>query len=199
VVADERSSKYLRRLPLGERLPLGDLLEDPLFPFEGEIRMRPLEAPIVPEPGRYGEDAADCGLCASDHEHTIWQGERWRVQSRAEPHGLPMVAVLLPVAHHDLEDLPPDLAAELGVMVVRVARAVRSLDPVGRVHVARWGDGSYHAHVWFLARPRGMWQMRGAMLAIWDDLLPRMPEDEWLANRRAVAAALAAQEGMARV
>jgi hypothetical protein len=44
-----------------------------------------------------------------------------------------------------------------------------------------------------------MWQMRGAMLAIWDDLLPRMPEDEWLANRRAVAAALAAQEGMARV
>jgi hypothetical protein len=67
------------------------------------------------------------------------------------------------------------------------------------VHVARWGDGSYHAHVWFLARPRGMWQMRGAMLAIWDDLLPRMPEDEWLANRRAVAAALAAQDGMARV
>ena len=62
-------------------------------------------------------------------------------------------------------------------------------------HVNRWGDGSHHVHVWFLARPRGMWQMRGAMLAIWDDLLPKVPAEEWAANRRAIAAALAEDGG----
>ena len=46
-----------------------------------------------------------------------------------------------------------------------------------------------------LARPRGMWQMRGAMLAIWDDLLPRVPQAEWEASRRALAAALAEDGG----
>jgi diadenosine tetraphosphate (Ap4A) HIT family hydrolase len=116
---------------------------------------------------------------------------------RREPHGLPMIAVLQPKAHHDLDDLPPDLAAELGPMIQRVARAIGRLDGVGRVHVNRWGDGSHHFHVWFLARPTGMWQMRGAMLAVWDDLLPTVPEDEWAANRRAVAAAMAEGGGAA--
>ena len=36
-----------------------------------------------------------------------------------------------------------------------------------------------------------MMQMRGAMLAIWDDLLPPLPDDELAANLRTVAAALA--------
>jgi diadenosine tetraphosphate (Ap4A) HIT family hydrolase len=104
-----------------------------------------------------------------------------------------MVAVLQPKAHHDLDDLPPELAAELGPMIQRVARAIGRIGSVGRVHVNRWGDGGSHFHVWFLARPKGMWQMRGAMLAVWDDLLPKVPADEWDANRRAVAAALAGE------
>jgi diadenosine tetraphosphate (Ap4A) HIT family hydrolase len=188
-------SEYAARLPIGERMPVDELLDDPLFPFEGELRVLPLEPPLVPEPERYGVAAADCRLCRGEGEQAIWEDDRWRLLSRAEPHGLPMVAVLIPRTHHDLEDLPADFAAELGPMMQRVARAMGRLDSVGRVHVNRWGDGSFHFHVWFLARPRGMWQMRGAMLAIWDDLLPRVPVDEWHANRRAVAGALAEEGG----
>jgi hypothetical protein len=44
-----------------------------------------------------------------------------------------------------------------------------------------------------------MWQMRGAMLAVWDDLLPRVPQEEWDANRRTVATAMAAGGGTARI
>ena len=80
-------------------------------------------------------------------------------------------------------------------MIQRVARAIGSLEDVGRVHVNRWGDGSEHFHVWFLARPKGMWQLRGALLAAWDDLLPRVPQEEWDRNRRAVAERLAADGG----
>jgi diadenosine tetraphosphate (Ap4A) HIT family hydrolase len=129
----------------------------------------------------------------------IWEDDHWWLIADREPAGLPMVAVLLSKAHHDLEDLPLELAAELGPMTQRVARAIGTLEGIGRVHVNRWGDGSLHFHVWFLARPYGMWQMRGAMLAVWDDLLPRVPQEEWDANRRTVATALAAGGGTARI
>lgn len=190
-MTDERASDYVRRLPIGERLPVDELLDDPLFPFEGDLRLRALEEPLLPEPERFGIDPADCGLCRGDGAQPIWEDEHWRLRSRAEPHGLPMVGVLVPRSHHDLEDLPPPLAAELGPMIQRVARSIGRLESVGRVHVNRWGDGSFHFHVWFLARPRGMWQMRGAMLAVWDDLLPRVPAEEWEASRRTVASAMA--------
>ena len=80
-------------------------------------------------------------------------------------------------------------------MIQRVARAIGSVEDVGRVHVNRWGDGGEHFHIWFLARPRGMWQLRGALLAAWDDLLPKVPQEEWDRNRRAVADAMAAGGG----
>ena len=117
----------------------------------------------------------------------VWQDEHWALGIPAEPSGLPVIAVLISRAHHDLEDLPAELAAELGPMIQRVARAVGSLEDVGRVHVNRWGDGGEHFHVWFLGRPKGMWQLRGALLAVWDDLLPKVPQEEWDRNRRAVA------------
>jgi hypothetical protein len=68
---------------------------------------------------------------------------------------------------------------------------------VGRAHFSRWGDGSEHFHLWFLARPLGMMQMRGAMLAVWDDLLPRVPDAERSEAARVVAAALAEGGGEA--
>ena len=80
-------------------------------------------------------------------------------------------------------------------MIQRVARAIASVQEVGRVHVNRWGDGSEHFHIWFLARPQGMRQLRGALLAVWDDLLPKVPQSEWDRNRRAVAEAMAAGGG----
>jgi diadenosine tetraphosphate (Ap4A) HIT family hydrolase len=190
----EQPSDYVRRLPIGQRLPVGEMVDDPLFPFEGEMTTHPLDPPVLPEPPRRGEPGGDaCGACSGNGVTPDWEDERWMVLIGPEPHGLPMVAVLQPKAHHDLDDLPPELAAELGPMIQRVARAIGRIGSVGRVHVNRWGDGGSHFHVWFLARPKGMWQMRGAMLAVWDDLLPKVPADEWDANRRAVAAALAGE------
>ncbi|MDH4334848.1 MAG: hypothetical protein OEW24_06255 [Chloroflexota bacterium] len=193
----EQPSAYLRRLPIGRRLALGEVANSDLFPLEGEILVKPLEPPILPEPPRRGEPGGDpCPVCAGKlGNFVVWRDERWGLGIASEPSGLPMVAVLQPLAHHDLEDLPVELTGELGSMIQRVARAIGRLDAVGRVHVNRWGDGSQHFHLWFLARPKGMWQMRGAMLAVWDDLLPGVPEEEWHEARRLVAAAMAEEGG----
>ncbi|WP_089299112.1 hypothetical protein [Actinoplanes regularis] len=102
-----------------------------------------------------------------------------------------MVLILECRSHLDLGDLPNLLAAELGVMTVRLERAIRSLDGVARVHVNRWGDGSAHLHMWFLARPYGRLQLRGTFLSLWDDILPVIPEQRWRENLALVAAWLA--------
>jgi len=83
-----------------------------------------------------------------------------------------------------------DLAADLGVMLARVERAVRGVGEIGRVHLGRWGDGSAHLHWWFLARPARIPQLIGSFAAIWDDVVPPTPQDVWDANLAAVAAAL---------
>ncbi len=199
--AGEPPSAYLRRLPIGERLALGEVADSDLPPLEGEILIKPLDPPILPEPPRRGEAGGDpCLACANERSDFVVLGdERWRLGIASEPSGLPMVAVLQPIVHCDLEDMPSELASELGPMIQRVARAIGRVEAVGRVHVNRWGDGSQHFHLWFLARPKGMWQMRGAMLAVWDDLLPRVPDGEWLEARGRVAAAMAEEGGTARV
>ncbi|MGC9667012.1 hypothetical protein ACNTMW_10720 [Planosporangium sp. 12N6] len=102
-----------------------------------------------------------------------------------------MVLILESRSHLDLGDLPNMLAAELGVMTVRLERAVRSLDGVARVHVNRWGDGAAHLHLWFLARPYGHLQLRGTFLSLWDEILPPIPEHQWRENLALVAAWLA--------
>jgi hypothetical protein len=113
------------------------------------------------------------------------------------PTGLPMVLILESRSHLDLGDLPNLLAAELGVMTVRIERAMRSLDGVARVHVNRWGDGAAHLHLWFLARPFGALQLRGSFLLLWNDILPPVPEAAWRENLALVAAWLAEFGGRA--
>lgn len=107
------------------------------------------------------------------------------------PSGLPMVLILESRSHLDLGDLPNMLAAELGVMTVRLERAIRSLDGVARVHVNRWGDGAAHLHVWFMARPYGRLQLRGTFLTLWEEILPPIPEEQWRENLALIAAWLA--------
>jgi hypothetical protein len=85
----------------------------------------------------------------------------------------------------------PEVAAAMGTLIQRVAVAIGEIPGVARTHFSRWGDGSEHFHLWFLARPLGMMQLRGPMLAVWDDLLPAIPEEELRANTRIVAEALA--------
>ena len=188
-------SDYLRRLPIGQRISTAPLTGDALWPFDADLETVPLDEPQLPEPARAGVGGVDCPNCQPASEWAAWQDERWVVRIPREPTGLPIVVVLMTRAHHDLETLPPQLTAELGPMIQRVARAIAALDDVGRVHVNRWGDGSEHFHLWFLARPVGMRQLRGALLAAWDDLLPKVPQAEWERNRAEVVAAIAADGG----
>jgi hypothetical protein len=172
-------------------LPLPAFTSWPTFPFEGDLRVKKLADPVDEEPPRHGEDPSECSACRAPDSAYIWISERWRVRSLDRPTGLPMVLILESRSHLDMGDLTNLLAAELGVLTVRLERAIRSLDGVARVHVNRWGDGSAHLHVWFLARPIGRLQLRGTFLSLWDDILPRIPEAQWRENLAMVAAWLA--------
>ncbi len=171
----------------------------PTFPFAGDLRVKELEPPVAEEPVRQGEDPATCVACRTLDEGYIWVADRWRVKALDRPTGLPMVLILESRSHLDLGDLPNLLAAELGVMTVRLERAIRSLEGVARVHVNRWGDGSAHLHFWFLARPLGHLQLRGTFLSLWDDILPPISEVRWRENLAMVAAWLAEFGGRALV
>jgi len=168
-----------------------DFTKWPSFPLEGSFRVKQLDEPVAVEPPRKGEGSAECVSCNAPDDAYIWVSERWRVRAMDRPTGLPMVLILESRSHLDLGDLPNLLAAELGVMTVRLERAIRSLDGVARVHVNRWGDGSAHLHMWFLARPYGRLQLRGTFLSLWDDILPPISESQWRENLALVAAWLA--------
>lgn len=177
--------------------PLPDFVNWPSFPFEGDFTVKALEDPVDVEPPRKGEDIADCVACQNPDDAYIWVNERWRVRALERPTGLPMVLLLEPRSHLDFGDLPNLLAAELGVMSVRVERAIRSLDNIARVHVYRVGDGAVHLHLWFMARPRGRLQLRGTFLPMWDDILPPIAEAQWKESLSMVAAWLAEFGGTA--
>jgi diadenosine tetraphosphate (Ap4A) HIT family hydrolase len=171
------------------RLPLPELVGWDPFPFEGELLVKRLEDPVLPEPPRRGEDGADCPVCARPDDGYTWAGERWRLTVPDEPVPVPTV-LLEPREHVDLADLDEAMAAELGVMTVRLVRAGEAVPGVGRVHVDRIGDGMAHLHIWFVARPAGVLQLRGSCLMDWLDVLPPMPDDELQAFARVLAAAL---------
>jgi len=115
----------------------------------------------------------------------VEEPRHWRI-SVAEPSGAPLILVLAPLAHHDFTTLPKEHAAEMGQIMVALGAAMEALPSVARVHVSKWGDGAAHAHIFFFARPIRMPQLRGTMLAVWDDFLPRIPVDVRDANTRAV-------------
>jgi diadenosine tetraphosphate (Ap4A) HIT family hydrolase len=170
------------------RLPLPDVATWDIFPFEGEILVRRLEVPVLPEPPRHGDGDDPCGACADGVSRAIWSDDRWKLVALKEA-SIPIV-LLEPVAHLDFADLDDAEAAELGILSVRVERALTALGGVGRVHVMKIGDGSSHLHVWFFARPEGLLQLRGSSLSDWTDCLPPMPQDEWQAVRRQIASHL---------
>jgi len=162
------------------------------FPFEGDLQTRELLPPVAEEPPRHGEDGRDCLACENAEQTAIWSNERWLLFPLHEPSGMPVIVLLSPRAHHDMGDLTEQLQAELGPLLVRIERAVASVGGVGRVHVCRWGDGGAHFHVWFIARPERLPQLKGSFIAIWDDILPPLPEALWRENLETVAAALRA-------
>jgi diadenosine tetraphosphate (Ap4A) HIT family hydrolase len=161
------------------------------WPFEGELRPRPLLPPDEQERPRHGEGGVDCTRCAAPDEDYLWTNENWRLWSFDEPTGLPLVVLLEPREHFaEPGDLPEERAAELGVLLGRIERAIRGLGEIGRVHVCRWGDGGEHLHWWFMARPARLPQLIGSFAAIWEDILPPVPEERWRADLGKLAAAL---------
>ncbi|HBY23788.1 MAG TPA: hypothetical protein DEG88_11090 [Propionibacteriaceae bacterium] len=146
-----------------------------IFPFEVEsLRLKPLRPLLDAEPERRGESPQEC-WCAKQESLSpiVWSNERWMVTHTES--GLPLMAILSPRAHHDLADLPTELAAELGQLTVALAGAIEELPSVGRTHIARWGDGGAHLHLMFLGRPRRAGQFRGSPLVDWEENLPRVP------------------------
>jgi len=200
-MAESAEELYRRALAAADedgRLPIPPLDDWETFPFEGEIRTRPLRPP-ADDPPRQGEGGVDCARCATGDADAIWSDEHWLVAPLPKPSGLPVVVLLHPREHCDLDGLPLERQSELGPLIVRIERAVVGVGNIERVHVGRWGDGSEHLHFWFMARPARMPQLRMSFAAIWDDILPPVPEEVWRANNAVVARALAAGGGRAHV
>ena len=180
------------------RLPLSRMTGWDISPFEADgLRVSPLRPPVLPEPARHGEDPSDCTSCTRRDEG-IWFDARWRL-TRLAGVGVPLVLMLHPRDHHDLADLPDEMAAELGVLTTHITRHVQALPNIARAHVYRIGDGGAHLHVWFFARPEGQSQLYGSWLVVWDDLLPEYPADIAEADAAIVADALVASYGGDRV
>jgi hypothetical protein len=159
-----------------------------IFPFEAEgLRLKRIEPLAKAEAPRSGENPAQCP-CAQpqpDDEWAVWADDHWGIRL-FEQSGAPLILMLSPRAHYDFTTLPKDRAADMGQIMVALGAAIEALPSVARVHVSKWGDGGAHAHIFFYARPTQMPQLRGTMLAVWDDFLPRMPGDVRDANARAV-------------
>jgi diadenosine tetraphosphate (Ap4A) HIT family hydrolase len=192
--------RFLKHLPIGgpARPFEGGIPGWEIFPFEGDLRVKPLEAPVRPEPPRNGEDGPEsCSECQNPLRNLVWSDEHWRLRHLGGPTAVPMTLLLFPVAHHDSGDLPAERAAEMFPLAQRIERAITDLGGVGRVHWMKVGDGAAHLHLWFMARPAGLPQLRGSCLAIWDDVLPKQDEEQWRAALAQIGAALAAQSGTA--
>lgn len=183
--AEEYAARVVAAQDPDGRLPLEgrEVLGWDVFPFEVEGLLAKAGPVLVDvEPPRRGEDPDDChcreapmeGPAATGDWAALWEGMGWRVKL-APPSGSPLVLVAEPLEHLDVDALTDDLAAALGRLQVTLVGAVEALPSVGRCHVLRLGDGGAHAHLWFVARPARMPQLRGSFMVVWDDLIPPVP------------------------
>lgn len=176
---------------------LDELIADSWFPFTGDIAVKPLDPPVIPEPDRGGLDPAACWACQRPDSDYAWTDASWRLTGML-PTQLRGIVLLETRDHHDsFADLGPNLLAEVGPMIARVEKALLGLGDVARVHVNRWGDGGAHFHLWFMPRPLGMLQLRGSMLPMWLDLMPDVEPDVAAAALHTIASAMAADGGTA--
>jgi hypothetical protein len=188
-----RTARLMARVRAAEdadgHLAMPDMAGWDIFPFEGDIRVARLKDPVLPEPPRSGEGGRACESCDAGLDGAIWADDRWKLiaPGPAAIHQL----LLCPIEHLDHPDLDDAMAAELGVLSVRLDRLLTGLGGIGRVHVMKIGDGGSHLHLWFFARPEGVLQMRGSSLVDWTDCLPPMPQDEWDAEIDEIAARMA--------
>jgi diadenosine tetraphosphate (Ap4A) HIT family hydrolase len=184
----ETPEEFWERARTGTSVPPLDEWDS--WPFDGELRVRELEPPVETERPRGGEGGVDCRRCELGDEGALWSNERWTLRAFEKPSGLPVVVLLETRRHVDFPDLDDAEAAELGPLMLKIHHAVMAVPGVGRVHIGRWGEGGAHCHIWFMARPARMEQLRSSFAAIWDDVLPPVPEDVWRESLAIVASRL---------
>ena len=183
-------SPYHDLLPIGEQVSGDPLVDDPMSCFEA-VTLKRLEPMLVPEEPRAGElDRSECGHCRPG-DYLLWRDEHWHLKAGFAPIGIPFIGGLATNEHYRLEDTPTEILLALGPLLQRLSGAVKEIPGVARAHFSRWGDGSEHFHLWVLARPAGMMQGRGPMLAFWDDVLPKLPDALVTEHHRIVAEAMA--------
>ncbi|MGH9172112.1 MAG: hypothetical protein ACRD0Z_14785 [Acidimicrobiales bacterium] len=178
------------------RLPMPDLTGEEIFPFEGEILVRHIDDPVIPEPPRAGEQGGKpCHACSLADEDTLMASEHWRLHGIG-PSGVPVAVLLYPRQHVDLDQLPDERARELGPLMAKVEAAIKSLGGIGQVHINKWGDGGAHLHIWFFGRPEGLLQLRGSCLTVWDEVLPKRSQEEWDGTNDRIVRAIEARGGL---
>ena len=184
-----------RRLPVAvEEMPGWDI-----FPFEiDSLRIKPLQPLADEEPPRAGEDPANCS-CARPEDHAradrlVWSNERWQLTLDTSMK-LPIGVNLGPREHCDLPTVPDHLAGEMGQLIVVVSAGIESLPSVGRVQLAKYGDGGAHLHLFLFGRPARMLQLRGSPLLDWEENLPPVPLEVHRTNAEHVARHLLATVG----
>src|SRR5262249_54937836 len=70
------------------------------FPFEGELRPRPLLPPVERERPRLGEGGVDCRRCAAADDDYLWTNKHWRLWHLEKPTGLPLIVILESRGHY---------------------------------------------------------------------------------------------------
>jgi diadenosine tetraphosphate (Ap4A) HIT family hydrolase len=173
-----------------DKLTTPPLEEWESWPFDGDVTPRELRPPVDRDRPRSGEGGAGCRRCERGDEDALWSNDDWILAPLSQPSGLPCVVLLHTREHLDFHELPDRLARDLGPLLIRIQQAVFAVGDIANVHVCRWGDGSEHFHMWFMARPARTPQLWGSFAAIWDDVLPPLPEDLWRANLEIVREAL---------
>lgn len=162
-----------------------------VLPYLEPLTRRQPGERVVPEPPRRGELGGEpCGICTGEAAEPVWSDDTWTLHP---PVGgsLPGTVWLATREHVDsFSDLPDAAAADFGRVVARIERAILALGDVGRVHLYRWGDGGAHFHVWLVPRPLGMVEANGAMLPLWEEVLPNVTDEELRAAAERVAAAM---------
>ncbi|MCW2834146.1 MAG: hypothetical protein JWN68_2099 [Nocardioides sp.] len=171
-----------------------------IFPFElDSLRIKPLQPLADEEPARRGEDPTECWCVAGSlperiADNVLWSNERWLVTLDHQMR-LPLACNLMPREHCDLTTVPDHLTAEMGQLIVALSVAIEELPSVGRMQLAKYGDGGAHLHLFFFGRPDRMLQLRGSTLIDWEENLPVVPPGVLRANAAFVSAQLQERVG----
>jgi diadenosine tetraphosphate (Ap4A) HIT family hydrolase len=159
------------------------------LPYAEPLTILEPSALVLPEPPRPGDPGgAPCGLC--DQDAGIWSDANWVVHN---PVGgsIPGTVWLASREHFEsFADMPAHLAADFARIIGRVEAAILGLGGLARVHLYRWGDGNAHFHVWLLPRPEGMLDATKHALPLWEDVLPKAPQEAVDAAGAAIAEVL---------